>query len=226
MSVLTQAAQAANTAASTRIPMRLAILGATGRTGQALVDQALERGHQITAFVRSPQKLGAPRQGVAVRQGDPRKVAELIAALSGHDAVISALGLPGLGPATVLSECAHSTVSAMQSLGVTRLLVVSAAVLFDDGLLQAIARRTFLRNVAADSVEMERVVMASGLDWTIVRPPRLTTGPLTGRYLVEDGRMPRGRLSVSRADVADFLLNEVARGAHRRQIVGMAGGRR
>jgi putative NADH-flavin reductase len=203
--------------------MRLFILRATGGTGRALLEQAVERGHQITAFVRSPQKLGPLREGLAVRQGDPRNVAELGDALAGHDAVVSALGPPGLGRTTILRYCARSTVAAMQAEGVRRLLVVSAAMLFQDaGILAAVLRRTLLRNVAEDAAEMERVVMTSGLDWTIARPPRLTNGLLTRHYRIEDGRLPRGSISLSRADVAHFLLGEVERGAHVRQIVGMA----
>jgi putative NADH-flavin reductase len=203
--------------------MRLFILGANGGTGRQLIDQALEHGSEVTAFVRSPEKLGAPRQGLLVRRGDPRNVADLTAALPGHDAVLSALGPPGPGATTLLRECARSTVAAMQAAGVRRLLVVSAAVLFEDmGLIGGLMRRTLLRNVAEDSAEMERVVMASGTDWTIARPPRLTNGRLTRRYLVENGRMPRGRWWVSRADLAHFLLGELQRGAHTHQIVGMA----
>jgi putative NADH-flavin reductase len=210
----------------TSVPLRLFMLGATGGVGRALVDQARERGHQVTAFVRSPQRLGAPRAGVTVREGDPRNVAALSAALPGHDAVVSALGPPGPGRTTILRDCARSTVAAMQVAGVRRLLVVSAAMLFEDGgILFAVMRRVLLRNVAEDSAEMERVVMASGLDWTIARPPRLTNGPLTQHYRVEDGRMPHGRISVSRADVAHFLLGEVEDAAHTRQIVGMTGTR-
>jgi putative NADH-flavin reductase len=174
--------------------------------------------------VRSPQKLGTLQEGVAVRQGDPRSVGELRDALSGHDAVVSALGPAGLGRTTILRDCAHSTVAAMQAEGLRRLLVVSAAMLFQDaGILAAVLRHTLLRNVAEDTAEMERAVMASGLDWTIVRPPRLTNAPLTGHYHIEKGRMPRGSLSIGRADVAHFLLGEVKRDAHVRQIVGMAG---
>jgi putative NADH-flavin reductase len=205
--------------------MRLLILGATGGTGRALVDQALERGHQVTAFVRSPNKLGAARESLSVLRGDPRSVAELGAALPDHDAVLSALGPPGLGRTTILRECARSTVAAMRTpAGPRRLLLVSAAVLFQGaGILTALLRRTMLRNVAEDVAEMERVVMGSGLDWTIARPPRLTNGPLTGHYRVGDGRLPRGSLTLSRADVAHFLLDELERGAHAHQIVGMAG---
>jgi uncharacterized protein YbjT (DUF2867 family) len=117
----------------------------------------------------------------------------------------------------------------MRATGVRRLLVVGVAVLFEgEGLLPAIARRTLLRNVARDSAEMERVVRASGLDWTIVRPPRLTDGALTRAYGVADDRMPpAARSTISRADVANFLLDELERPAHVGRIVGLAsvGGR-
>jgi len=201
----------------------LFVLGATGGTGRALVEQALRRGHRVTAFVRSPEKLGPPREGLTAVRGDPRDADELRAALPGHDAVLSALGPPGIGPSTVVSDCARSTVAAMQASGVRRILMVGVAVLFEEGLVNAIARRTFLRNVAKDHAEMERILGASGLDWTIARPPRLTNGPLTRAYDVADGRMPEGtRFTISRADVADFLLDEVERPAHVRRIVGLA----
>ena len=209
--------------------MRLLILGATGGTGRALIRQARERGHEITAFVRSPQKLRALADRVTVRQGDPRSVAELRAALPGHDAVVSALGPPGPGRTTILRAGARSTVEAMQTGGPRRLIVVSAAVLFDDlGVLGWLLRRTLLTNVAEDSAEMERIVMASGLDWTIARPPRLTNGPLTGRYRVENEHLPdRSALaSISRADVAHFLLSELEHNTYTHHIVGIAGGKR
>jgi putative NADH-flavin reductase len=204
--------------------MRLFILGATGGTGRALIDQALKRGHQVTAFVRSPQKLGTPRAGLTVVRGNPRSEADLRAALPGHDAVVSALGPPGPGRTTILRDGARTTVAAMKATGQRRLVVVSAAVLFPrSGALTAVLRATLLRNVAEDSAAMERTVIDSAFDWTIARPPRLTNGPLTGRYRVEDGQLPHGRLVVSRADVAHFLLDEVECSRHSRQIVGMAG---
>jgi putative NADH-flavin reductase len=151
----------------------------------------------------------------------------LVAALPGHDAVLSALGPPGPGPTTILREAARSSVAAMRAIGVHRLLVVSAAMLFEDaGILAAVLRNTLLRNVAEDCTAMERTVTASDLDWTIVRPPRLTNGRLTAQYRTADGRMPPGIPLVSRADVAAFILDELERGAHVGQIVGMAGGRR
>jgi putative NADH-flavin reductase len=209
--------------------MRLFILGATGGTGRQLIDQALARGHQVTAFVRSPEKLSARPEGLSVRQGDPRDAAALAAALPGHDAVLSALGPPGfeppgLGRSTILPDSARSTVSAMQAAGIRRLLIVSAAILFEDlGLLAALLRRTLLRNVVIGSGDMERIVTASDLDWTIIRPPRLTNGPLTARYQVADNRFPPGKRTLSRANAAHLLLDELDRGAHLRRIVGQAG---
>lgn len=206
--------------------MRILILGATGGTGRALLRQARESGHEVTAFVRSPQKLAALSRVITVRQGDPRSVADLQAVLPGHDAVLSTLGPPGPGPTTILRAAARSTVEAMRACGPRRLVVVSAAILFNDlGVLGSLLRWTLLKNVAEDSAEMERVVMASGLEWTIARPPRLTNGPVTGRYRVENGRLPvaSALASISRADVAHFVLGALDRHAYLHQIVGIAG---
>jgi putative NADH-flavin reductase len=204
--------------------MRLFILGATGGTGRQLIGQALARGHEVTAFVRSPEKLGARQQGLSVQQGDPRDAAALNLALSGHDALLSALGPPGPRRSTILRDSARSTVSAMQSAGIRRLLIVSAAILFEDmGVLAALLRRTLLRNVVVGSGEMEQIVTASNLEWTIVRPPRLTNAPPTGRYQVADNRYPPGKRTLSRADLAHFLLDELDQRTHLHQVVGQAG---
>ncbi len=203
--------------------MRLLILGATGGTGRALIDQAVARGHEVTAFVRSPQKLNKPRKGLIVRAGDPLNLGQLRNALAGQDAVLSAFGAPGPGRTSILQDSSRVTVEAMRETGVRRLLVVSVAIMFDHiGFLPAVMRRTLLRNIFADAKEMERTIASSNLDWTIARPPRLTNGPLTKRYRVADGRMPAGKLTVSRADVADFLLHEVEKKEHVREVVGIA----
>ena len=211
---------------TTHGPKRLFILGATGGIGRELVNQGLRRHHRITAFVRSPQKLGATREGLTVIQGDLFDTEAVGAALVGHDAVLSTIGPPGPGRTTVTSDGARATVAAMNATGVNRLLIVGVAALFDDaGILARVLRNTLLTNVANDSAEMERIVKATHLDWTIVRPPRLTNGPLTERYGVSDGHLPRGAGAaalVSRADVAHFLLGEVERPAHLRRVVGIA----
>jgi putative NADH-flavin reductase len=206
--------------------MRLFILGATGGIGRQLVNQALERHHQITAFVRSPQKLAARRDGLTAIPGDVRNADAMGRALRGHDAVLSALGPPGPARDTITSDSARAAIAAMQSADIDRLLVVGVAALFPDiGMFGHLLRNTLLRNIADDSAEMERIVKASGLDWTIVRPPRLTNGPRREYYGVDDDRLPYGaggNAIISRADVAHFMLNELEHPAHIRRVVGIA----
>lgn len=211
---------------NTKTSMRLFVLGATGGIGRQLVDQALERHHQVTAFVRSPEKLGARRDGLTVIQGDVHNTDAMSAALRGHDAVLSALGPPGPSRNTITSDSARATVAAMQATGVRRLLVVGVAALFPDvGMFGRLLRNTLLRNIADDSAEMERIVKATRLDWTIVRPPRLTNGPRREHYGVSNDHLPPGadgNATISRADVAHFMLDEVEQPAHIRRVVGIA----
>jgi putative NADH-flavin reductase len=205
--------------------MKLFVLGATGGTGSALVAQALERGHDVTAFVRSPQKLGAPRPKLTVVEGDPRSAAALEPALAGSDAVISALGppIPPLRRTTILGDAAQATVAAMTATGVHRLLAISGELVHrDPGAMVAFLRATLLRQLARDQAELERVVGASALDWTIARPTRLTRGALTRTYRTEHDGPPTRPRPISRADVAHFLLEAAERGAYVRQAVGLA----
>src|SRR5262245_12645151 len=114
------------------IVMKLFVLGANGRTGTQIVELALSRGHEVTAFVRSPQKL-SPAGSLAIVRGDPQRPETIAAALPGHDAVLSAIGphpRDALRPSTLLADCARATVEAMTASGVPRLVIVSAAVLF------------------------------------------------------------------------------------------------
>jgi putative NADH-flavin reductase len=212
--------------ANTKTSMRLFILGATGGIGRELVNQALARHHRVTAFVRSPHKLGAAREGLTLIEGDVRNTDAMSAVLFGHDAVLSTLGPAGPGRNTITSDGARATVAAMQAAGVRRLLVVGVAALFPDvGIFGRLLRNTLLRNIADDSAEMERIVKATNLDWTIVRPPRLTNGPRTEHYGVAADHLPKaagGNATISRADVAHFMLNELEQPAHIRRVVGIA----
>jgi putative NADH-flavin reductase len=215
---------------STKTSMRLFILGATGGIGRQLVDQALERHHRVIAFVRSPQKLGAARDRLTVIPGDVLNAEAMSRALAGHDAVLSALGPPGPARNTITSDSARATIAAMQSAGVRRLLVVGVAALFPDiGMFGRLLRNTLLRNIADDSAEMERIVKASGLDWTIVRPPRLTNGPRREHYGLAVDRLPNGaggNATISRADVAHFMLDEIEQPGYMRRVIGIAYTRR
>lgn len=109
--------------------MRLFVLGATGGTGRAIVDQALSRGHRVTAFARSPEQLGE-RESLILKRGDPRRSADLVSALPGHDVVLSALGRRAKADDSILADCARAIIDGMKTTQVTRLIVVSSALLF------------------------------------------------------------------------------------------------
>jgi putative NADH-flavin reductase len=204
--------------------MKLFILGATGGTGSELVGQALARGHEVTAFVRSPEKITHADDRLRILTGDPHETVQLVPALAGHDAVVSALGSRSLGHTTLLTDCARSALAAMDAARVRRLLVVSTALLFPDaGFVAAVLRRFIFFNVVRDSRAMETVVTAADVDWTIARPPRLTHGPHTGRYRFEKDHLPSCGRSISRADLAHFLLDAITNDKLLQGTVGISG---
>jgi hypothetical protein len=102
-------------------------------------------------------------------------------------------------------------------------VVESVAFLFKDSIIPPayLIGRLFFRDLVADSAEMEGVITKSGLDWTIVRPPRLTDEPRTGKYRVREGHLPPFGFQISRADVADFAIKSVEKHAPIGKIVGV-----
>jgi len=189
---------------------RLLILGATGGTGRAVVEQALAAGHELTAFVRDPAAL--PAGPIRAVPGDfVRDAARLDEAMRGQEAVISALGVGrSFRPAGLIARAAPQVVIAMQRAGVRRLVFVSAFGLGptwpDTPLLPRLFIRTLLRRVYADKAAGEVAILQSALDWTILYPAGLTNGPRTGRARVGEHLTLRGLPTVSRADVAAVAL--------------------
>lgn len=202
--------------------MRLFILGSTGRTGRQIIDVALSRGHDVTAFARSPDKL-EPRARLQILQGDPTSTPALERAMAKHEAVLSAIGpsfSQAMRPHTLLTDVAASTVAAMTTAGVSRLGIVSAAVMFDGDGLQLAFFQWFLNHHIRDLTTMEAIVTSSGLSWTIARPPRLVGGSQE-RYRAARDALPPGSLSTSFRSVAMFLLDAVEGRAHIGEIVGV-----
>jgi putative NADH-flavin reductase len=201
---------------------RLFVLGATGGTGSALVNQAIARGHDVTAFVRSPDRMPR-RERLATHQGDPHDATKMATLMRGSDVVISTLGRRDKRDPLLLTDCMNATVTAMKAADVSRLIVVSSALLFPDvGLFGAFLGRFVFSLAVADSARMEAHVEHSDLEWTIVRPPRLLDRAPTGRFRARDGHLPEHGSSIARADLATFLIEEAERGAHVRRIVGVA----
>ena len=200
--------------------MKLFVIGATGRTGQEIVQQALARNHQVTAFVRSPGSINLGNERLTVLKGAAMDEDELFRAMQNHDAVVSTLGPREVfKPSSMLHDSALATTRAMNRAGVKRLVVLSAAAHFP-GILNRIVSFV-LRNHMRDSLAMEAIVQASGLDWTIARPPRLTQEDYI-TYRTRENAAPRMAFSVSRKAVAGFMLEAIEQQKHFHQIVGIA----
>jgi putative NADH-flavin reductase len=193
--------------------MKLAIFGATGGTGTCLTAQALAAGHSVTAVVRDPARLAVPaQQRLRIVTADVLDPAAISPAVDGADAVTTAVG-PGTGASTLRQDSTRSIIRAMQKTGTRRLLMVSGSVVADEGespftryLLKPLVRRTFLRHVYADMRRAEDEIHDSSLDWTIIRPPALTNKPARGTYrTATDRNLPHG-FTISRADLAAYML--------------------
>jgi putative NADH-flavin reductase len=200
--------------------MKLFIIGATGRTGREVVQQALDKDHRVTAFVRSPESITLKNERLSVLKGNATDENQLFGAMQNHDAVISTLGPREVfKPSSLLRDTALATTRAMQRSGVKRLVVLSAAAHFP-GIPNRIVS-FILRNHMRDSLAMEKIVQVNGLDWTIARPPRLTQeDSLTYRSC--EGAAPRMGFTLSRKAVAEFMLDAIEQKKHFRKIVGIA----
>lgn len=198
--------------------MRLTIFGATGKTGMELVRQALTQGHTLTCLVRNSWSANLPAQVVQV-QGDVRDPEAVDKSIAESEAVLSAIGARSLTETGLLDAASANIIAAMDRNSVRRLIVLGAAGTLPSGLNQnqsaftrigfALVLRTLLKNPFDDQRAQERRLQASDLDYTIVRPPRLTNRPYTGQYRIEPDTLPPMAKSTARADVADFMLKQL-----------------
>jgi putative NADH-flavin reductase len=210
--------------------MKLTVFGASGAIGGHVVRQALDAGHKVTAVVRASSAFDVPGLEV-VRVPDLTDPAALTPALDGADAVISGVGPRRKKDAGIASAATRVLLTALEASGVRRFVVVTAAPVLPpdpgDGVLY---RRllypvitTLLRDIYADYATMENNIRQSATDWTIVRPPRLSNKPLTGRYRTAiDANPPRGYI-IGRADVAHAMLAALEDPATIGKGIGVAG---
>lgn len=249
--------------------MKLLIFGGTGRTGRALVEQALAQGHVVTVFARDPTKLGVAHDNLRVMKGDIADYGSIEAAIKAQDAVLSALGTkPQVGlvvilvvicqiiartlalsgifnllvrvavpllillifakKKTTLSNGTSNIVKAMGKLGVKRFICESSLGVGDSkgrlGLLYTcVLIPLFLRGLFADKEVQERIIGDSALDWVIVRPAALTNGPRRGAYRHgEDIGHWLFTRSISRSDVADFMLKQLTENKYLHMTPGVS----
>jgi len=204
--------------------MKVLVVGAAGRTGRAVVEQAAAAGHEVTALVRS-HDYNVP--GVTVRVGDARDAGTVEAAVSGQDAVIDTAG--GKTPykhTTLETDVAATIVAAMQRHGVRRLVVTSTIGEGDSTantpFYVKILLATFLRGAKPDKAGMESAVSGSELDWVISRPAVLTDKPATGNARVFSTDSREQAHSITRADLAAFLVAQLISDDHLREAVTVA----
>ncbi len=190
--------------------MKIAVMGASGKTGILIVYQALNQGHQVTAFARNPSNVTIQHNNLRVIQGDILEPEKVKMAVEGQDAVLCALGFDKNKPNTVLSDGTRNILEAMESAGVRRFICMSSAgILGNDGgfWFGKIIMPLFLGHVFADKRRQARIIQESNVEWVIVRPTGLTDAPKTNTYKVTPG-IPTSK-SIPRADVADFMIKLV-----------------
>ena len=204
--------------------MRIAIFGASGRSGRPLVEQALAAGHEVRALVRNPSKLRIRHKRLAVIRGDVLDSAKVEKTIAGADAVLGALGQTKGSTSEVQTQGTENSVAAVERHGVRRLVSLTGVGVRDPRDEPKLADRavTFLLrrlqpNVLEDGVRHAEVIKTSGLEWVIVRGPRLTEGPKKGEYRVGMVGKNSGT-RISRADLTEFMLGQLTVDTHLRQM--------
>jgi putative NADH-flavin reductase len=212
--------------------MQLTVFGATGRTGRLVVQQALDAGHEVTAVVRDPARLPATGAGLRVETvTDLADAQTLIPYVDGRDTVLSCLGPNGRSQAGIAEAGTRAIVRAMETAPARRLVVISAAPVgpVPEGAPFIYRRvlnpmmRAILKDAYADLAAMESEVGRSALDWTVVRPGKLSGKAYTGRYRrVTGANVPNAR-PLARADLAKAMLDFVTDEGTLKQAVGVSG---
>lgn len=208
--------------------MNVLVVGAAGRTGSLLAERMLEDGHTVTALARDPSRIAA-RPGLIATRGDVRDPTDMASAMAGQDAVAVALGVRGRGATTVFSEGLGNIVDAAEAGGTRRLVVMSSAGLstahlpfLQRRITHLVATRIY-GQIHADLARMEAVVVDSELDWTIVQVPMLKDDEPTSTYRVSIGEHLDKAGTAVRADVADWIVRNLAEPTTFRQRVEIAG---
>jgi putative NADH-flavin reductase len=199
--------------------MNIAIFGASGATGSLLTQRCLAAGHQVTALLRTPEKFPL-RDRIRVIHGNAFDPSAVRPAVEGADVVLSALGASSpFKKGDVLERAVPAIIAAMQQTGVRRIIVLGASGALPNALdKQPVWRRAIFNNIInktllkwplASQVSQWQNLSQSNLDWTMVMPPMLTNTPGHGAYRVDGEALPRNGSRISRADVADFMMQQI-----------------
>lgn len=208
--------------------MKLTVFGSTGAVGKHVVAQALEEGHQVTAFARSTGKITGDHANLRVVQGDVLNAAQVGRAVRGQDAVICVLGKPIMNKENLRAAGTRNIIHAMENSGVRRLVCLSSFGVGESRGQLPLHYRLLLvpllfRRVFADHGMQEELVRNSRLDWTLVRPGNFTDGAATGRYWHGvSAAKTRLKLKIARADAAQFILSQLGSDAYLFKAPGLS----
>lgn len=199
--------------------MKVVIFGATGPTGQQLVKLALQKGHAVTVFVRTPEKITMHDKNLTVIKGDALNYEDVEKAVIGQNVVLSTLGVKPPSREKVVGPAIKNIIKAMKNHKIDRLIVESAFFMDETvrkGTFVKLLTATFMKGLYEDKKEQNKALYQSNLKWTEVRPTMLTNGPKS-KYKVDVN--PGMFSKISRANVADFMLNELTNGSFIKKAV-------
>lgn len=204
--------------------MTIAVFGGTGRSGQAFIPRALAKGHSLRVLARTPAKMTIQDDRITVIQGDVKDADAVRQTISGADVVVSLIGQTKGGSKTVQTDGTRNMVTAMKAEGLDRIVSMSGGGVpyekdepkFADKMIRGIMG-LFFKSVLSDGVNHVEVLRQSGLNWTVVRAPRLVEEADRGTYKV--GYVgTTGGSKISRGDVADFILEVTEQGTYSRDM--------
>jgi putative NADH-flavin reductase len=201
--------------------VNIAVLGAAGRTGSQVVEQALAAGHSVTALVRSPEKLLVTDTKLRVVQGDATDSASVAKALEGAEAVISTLDAPG----RVIADATRAILGVAVGEHTPRVVMMSSFAVQRDrvtGVLKLLSG-LLSSDKWSDKAAGEKLLRASDLRWTIVYATPLSDGPRQGVKVLPESSKVRLSDRISRADAASFLLEAATAGDYDRRSVLITG---
>ena len=195
---------------------KIIVFGATGGTGKFVVEQAIEVGYHVTVIVRNPDTLTLSDKNLEIIKGDVFQPITFENAMKGKDAVVSCLGTHKREPTTVYSKGVNNIAMAMQQAGVNRIICISAAAVIvppkSSFMLKFVVKNILQRifkYMYADMLLMEKLLMESGLNWTVIRAPRLTNAKPKGKYRIAINDCLHNPSNISRADLADYIVNHL-----------------
>ena len=203
--------------------MKIIVFGANGRTGQKVIEEAINKGMEVTAFTRSADSIKIKSDKLSVVIGQATIYEDVKKAIAGHDAVISCIGGPGSKPSTTITDITNNIVKAMNETGVKRIAQVASAGVHGElkGIIGKIVS-WMLKNPLKDHKGAYEKLQEGKVNYTLARPMSLTEGAFTGVYRETEEGVPHGAKSISRADVANFLLKAIEDDKYIKKSIGLA----